>query len=148
MNQGPSRRLVFQELRTDPDYRSTRLFQLNQAYTQRIVDVVRSAQERHEFRREIAPALVRDMLFGCMEHRTWAFLRGEGDFDAPSLADEITDLICRSGALARAATGPEDGARQHLDRLERVAARLEAATASFENQIRSTGEKDTITKNK
>ena len=34
---------MFQELRTDPDYRSTRLFQLNQAYTQRIVDVVLGA---------------------------------------------------------------------------------------------------------
>src|ERR1700761_4786252 len=36
-------RLVFQELRPDPAYRQTRLFALNQAYTHRIIEVVKDA---------------------------------------------------------------------------------------------------------
>src|SRR5262249_1264073 len=39
-------RLVFQELRPDPLYRQTRLFKLNQAYTHRIIEVVRGAGGR------------------------------------------------------------------------------------------------------
>src|ERR1700704_4680948 len=66
-------RLVFQELRPDPDYRTTRLFQLNQAYTHRVIDVVKAAAATGELRSDGSPSLVRDMIYGCIEHRTWAF---------------------------------------------------------------------------
>lgn len=123
-------RLVFQELRTDPEYRATRLFQLNQAYTHRLVDVVRIAQERHEFRHDISPTLIRDMVFGCVEHRTWAFLRGEGDFDAQALARDITELVCRAGSLDT----PGESRQGNLDatRLDEVTRRLEAAVSRLE----------------
>ena len=50
-------RLVFQELRPDPDYRKTHLFQLNQTYTHRIIDVVRAAdRQRRVPRRRVAVA--------------------------------------------------------------------------------------------
>ena len=43
-------RLVFQELRPDPGYRKTKLFQLNQTYTQRVVEIVKAAVASGEFR--------------------------------------------------------------------------------------------------
>ena len=121
-------RLVFQELRPDPDYRSTRVFQLNQAYTHRIIDVVRAAVAAGEFRPDISPALVRDMIYGCIEHRTWAFLRNEGDFDLVSTTDGITEMIYR--ALAVAAERPQDALGSALARLEEVTARLERLEAA------------------
>lgn len=115
-------RLVFQELRPAPDYRSTRLFQLNQVYTHRLIDVIKAAAARGELRSDVSPALVRDMVYGCIEHRTWAFLRNEGDFELDETADSITDIVYRGLALKGA--DAEMGA-EALARLEAVTQRLE-----------------------
>jgi TetR/AcrR family fatty acid metabolism transcriptional regulator len=120
-------RLVFQELRPDPEYRKSRLFQLNQAYTHRIVEVVNEAASAGEFRGDVSPHLVRDMIYGCIEHRTWSFLRDEGDFDADETADEITDIIYRGLMLA---PSDHDLSDNVLSRLERVTARLQNLTKS------------------
>lgn len=122
-------RLVFHELRPDPEYRSTRLFELNKAYTQRVVDVVKQGIESGEFRGDVAPTLVRDMLFGAVEHRTWAFLRNEGDFDVDETADAITEMIYRGlvAEPAPAATADPAALAESVARIERVAERLEAA---------------------
>jgi TetR/AcrR family transcriptional regulator, fatty acid metabolism regulator protein len=115
-------RLVFQELRPDPEYRKTRLFELNQAYTHRLVDIVKAAVAAGEFRSDVSPSLVRDMIFGAVEHRTWAFLRSEGEFNIDETADGITELIYRG--LANVA--PKDPNAQTAKRLEKVVAKLEA----------------------
>ena len=117
-------RLVFQELRPDPDYRKTRLFQLNQAYTHRIVEIVKDAMAAGEFRADVSPTLVRDMVFGAVEHRTWAFLRNEGEFNLDETADGITELIYRGLANAPAPAPAADVAA----RLESAVRRLEALT--------------------
>jgi|SRR6185437_910399 len=115
-------RLVFQELRPDPGYRDTRLFQLNQAYTQRIVDVVKAAMTAGEFSADISPSLVRDMIYGAVEHRTWAFLRNEGDFDIEATANGIAELIYRGLATNTS----KDPIEQSALRLEKAVAKLEA----------------------
>jgi TetR/AcrR family fatty acid metabolism transcriptional regulator len=119
-------RLVFQELRPDPNYRKTRLFQLNQAYTHRIIDVIKAAVAEGELQPDVSPTLVRDMIYGCVEHRTWAFLRNEGDFDADQTADGIADIIYRGLLMRR---GADDAVAGALTRLERVAGRLENLAA-------------------
>lgn len=113
-------RLVFQELRPERDYRHTRVFQLNQAYTHRIIDIVRSAVASGEFRSDISPSLVRDMIFGAVEHRTWSFLRGEGQFGAEETADEITNLIYRGLAASQSSdpSGTMSWLEKAVDRLE------------------------------
>jgi TetR/AcrR family fatty acid metabolism transcriptional regulator len=126
-------RLVFEELRPDPGYRKTRLFQLNQAYTQRIVDVVKAAMSAGEFNNDVSPSLVRDMIYGAVEHRTWAFLRGEGDFDIESTADGIAELICRGLAKSPAKTGFANGPEK--DRVAQSALRLEIAVARLEARL-------------
>ena len=80
-----------------------------------------------EFRPDVSPALVRDMIYGCIEHRTWAFLRNEGDFDTDATADGITDVVY-GGLVARK---PEDEPMaKALSRLEDATARLERLTGS------------------
>lgn len=116
-------RLVFQELRPDPNYRQTRLFQLNQAYTHRIIDVVRAAMASGEFRADASPSLVRAMLYGSIEHLTWAYLRKEGDFDLSATTDALTDMVYRSLATLPTTREP---LTQAIDRLEKIADRLEA----------------------
>ena len=118
-------RLVFQELRPDPDYRKTRLFKLNQTYTHRIIEIMRDAVARGEFRADVPAPLVRDMIYGTIEHLTWAFLRNEGDFDIDATADTITDVIYRGLCVV----APHDPIAYSVKLLEIVANRLERATA-------------------
>lgn len=88
-------RLVLQELRLDPEYRNSKLFHLNQSYTHRVTEVVKEAIERGEFRTDVSPSFVRDLIYGCIEHRTWAFLRNEGDFNENETADKLADMVYR-----------------------------------------------------
>jgi TetR/AcrR family fatty acid metabolism transcriptional regulator len=121
-------RMVFQEFRPAKNYRSTRLFALNQTYTQRIVEIVKAAISDGEFRGDFSPALVRDMIFGGIEHRVWAFLRNEGDFNVSQTANAVTDFVCR--ALRAADAEPADRVTAALSRIEAVADRLEGLGAA------------------
>ncbi len=122
-------RLVFTEFRPDPGYRAMTLFDLNRHYTGRIVDVVREAMAQGEFRSDISPSLVRDLIFGCVEHHTWAFLRGEGDFSIDEAADGIADIVFRGLALHPGEA--RDPTAQAAARLEKVAERLEQVAAGL-----------------
>lgn len=86
-------RLVFQHLRPEPDYRDTLLFSLNRAYTARVIEVIDAGKKEGDVRPDVSSSLVRDIIFGSIEHRTWAFLRSEGDFDSAILADQVLNLI-------------------------------------------------------
>lgn len=116
-------RLMFLEIRPAADYRTSRLFELNRAYTNRLVEVVKAGIASGELKPDASPSLVRDMIFGCIEHRTWAFLRNEGDFDPVETAEAITNLVY-SGLVLATATSPLDTV---VARLEATAERLEAA---------------------
>lgn len=115
-------RIALQELRPDPEYRSSELFRRNQVYTSRLIVLVRDAVARGEFRADVSPTIVRDMVYGAIEHRTWGFLRNEGDFDIVSTADGLADMIYR-GAVACSPSAHEPAV---LARLESIAARLES----------------------
>jgi len=81
------------ELRADPNYRSMYVYQLNRIYTNRITDVLKEAVALGLFRNDIPVRLVRNLIFGGIEHQTWAYLLGEGDFDVDLVADGIADLV-------------------------------------------------------
>ena len=117
-------RFLLIELRPDPSYRTSPFFELNRRFTHEIVEVCRQAIDRGEFRPDVSPTLLRDMFFGCIEHRTWAFLRGEGDFSVEKVADGVADVIYRG--MAASSREPSD-----LDtmaaRVERIESLLSAA---------------------
>ena len=53
--------------------------------------------------------ILRDMIFGGIEHRTWNFLRGQGDFSVEEVGDSIADLIFH-GLARRPAPDPQAAA--------------------------------------
>jgi AcrR family transcriptional regulator len=119
-------RFVMFEMRPSAAYRTTRVFQLNRRFTGEVRAVCEEAMQTGEFRNDVSPALLRDMIFGCIEHQTWAFLHGEGDFKLDELADSVTNVIYR-GMAARAPA--ED------DRVEKVVKRLEKAASLIERGV-------------
>lgn len=121
--------LMFQFLRTGSNYSHTGVHELNRQYTRRTLDIIREGIEAGELSGDVSLRLVRDMIYGCAEHRTWAYLRGEGDFDPEATADAIVDLVL-GGLLKRDRV---DGAKPDLaDRLEKAIDRLENLAARSE----------------
>jgi len=113
-------RLVFQELRPGPEYATTTVYELNREYTKRTLEIVQAAMDSGEFRKDVPLRLVRDLIFGCIEHHTWAYIRGNGSLDVDATADMITEIIYRGlAAESPAARG------QLAERLEKAVERLE-----------------------
>ena len=123
--------LMFNYLREGPDYSRTAIHDLNRKYTRRTLDIVREGIDAGELRPDMPLRLVRDMIYGCVEHRTWAYLRGEGDFDPNETADAIVDLVL-AGLQKQTAIAPGVLAAGLATRLERVVQRLETRGAAAE----------------
>jgi AcrR family transcriptional regulator len=119
-------RLIFRQLRAWPEYRRTSVFALTREYTRRTLEILQQAIDAGEFRADVPLRLVRDMIYGGVEHHTWVYLRGEGDFSPDAAADAMTDLVYRALALpAPVASLPPTATEATLRRLEAVAQRLE-----------------------
>jgi AcrR family transcriptional regulator len=86
-------RYIFNELRPDPEFRATAIYQLNRRFTGVVSQVLRDAIARGDFRDDVGVELLRDMIFGAIEHQAWAYLRGEGDFSTEETTEGITRVI-------------------------------------------------------
>lgn len=120
--------LMFQFLRTGRDYSHTAVHELNRRYTRRTLDIVREGIDAGELRDDVSLGLVRDMIYGCVEHRTWAYLRGEGEFEPEATADAIVELVL-SGLRRRSAEGVPHSPGL-ADRIEKAVEQLESLAAA------------------
>jgi TetR/AcrR family transcriptional regulator, fatty acid metabolism regulator protein len=119
-------RFVLIEMRPLPAYRSTTLFKLTRRFTADVRTVIAEAVHSGELRDDVSPSLLRDMIFGCIEHQTWSFLRREGDFKIDEVADSIANVVYRG--MVATSVGGDDRLEQTLKRLEKAAADLEMAS--------------------
>jgi AcrR family transcriptional regulator len=121
-------RLMFREVRGEQDYHRSELHARNRRYTQFLVDVIREGVDAGEFRADIPPALLRDLVYGGIEHHTWNYICGRGELDIDTIAEQITAIVCE-GIAAGAAPDPLGRETQRLskiaDRMERNLARRE-----------------------
>ncbi len=119
-------RLFYAEVRTLDDYYDSALYKLNRDYTHVLMDILRDGIARGEVRPDISVTLVRDVIFGGVEHHVTSFLARRGDFDLEVVTRQLTDMVMAGIALPEKAPAPLDAA---LERLEKVAERLDRATA-------------------
>jgi AcrR family transcriptional regulator len=125
-------RFVLMELRSDPNYRTMRIYELNRRIAAQVMDVVEDGVKRGELRDDVPLKLIRDMIFGAIEHQTWAYLRGEGDFSAEDSAEGITDIVYR-GIAKQSQSSP---ARMPA-RMDNTLARIERAAELIESGLKS-----------
>lgn len=127
-------RFVLMDLRADPAYRSMPIFELNRRFTAQVTEVLKEGVRTGELRSDVPVNLLRDMIFGCIEHQTWAFLRGEGNFSVDEVTEGVVTVIYRGMLTPVPASAPAVGQdlSEVVTRLERVAARLEQTAASAE----------------
>lgn len=115
-------RFMLMELRPDPAYKGSPFFEMNRRFTHESLQVCRDAIASGEFLDDVTPHQLRDMLHGYIEHRTWAFLRGEGDIDIDAEATAIAKVIYRGMRAEKPAADNDLDAA--IGRLEQIAARL------------------------
>jgi AcrR family transcriptional regulator len=120
-------RYMLLEVRRNPDYRSTRSFDLNKRMTAEISQLCADAIASGEFRDDVSVPLLRDMIFGCIEHRTWTYLRGEGDFSVDEVAAGIASVVCRGMAAEPAPRIAAEGLGDVVGQLRAIAAALETS---------------------
>ncbi|MCH9829141.1 MAG: TetR/AcrR family transcriptional regulator [Gammaproteobacteria bacterium] len=87
-------RLMFREARADAGYRESNLHALNRRYTRFLMDVVEQGVATGEFRHDMPAELLRDLVYGGIEHHAWSYFNGRGRLDIDRLAQRIGDLLC------------------------------------------------------
>jgi len=138
-------RLMFREVRREEDYRGTILHAKNRRYTQLLTDVIAEGIAAGEFRDDVPPTLLRDLIYGGIEHSAWNYMvdtvarkrgRGRGPLDIDALADQITGIVC--DGIVRDRTGELE---REVQRLTAVAARIERAVSGPEatHKLRAAG---------
>lgn len=115
-------RFILMDLRADPAYRSFRAYQQNREIVRRVAEVLEDGMQSGELRSDVPLRLVRNMIFGAIEHETWALLRGSGAFSVDESAEGITEVILRGLAVPKPDASPDGD----------VVARLEAAVTRLE----------------
>jgi TetR/AcrR family fatty acid metabolism transcriptional regulator len=92
-------RLFISEVRTASDYRGSLIQQLNRRYTSILIEIVDDAIDNGVIRPDIDPRLVRDMIFGAIEHSSWRHVNANKSLDVPRVARAMTDVLVNGLAL-------------------------------------------------
>jgi TetR/AcrR family fatty acid metabolism transcriptional regulator len=121
-------RYVLLQLRIDPDYRSTPIYALNLRFTGTVLDVIKRGIAEGAFRSDVSSHLVRDMIFGCIEHRAWSYLGGGRDYSVEATAEAIVSI-----AVQGLAAGP----LRERERVGELLARVEAGAHSLGDDVRA-----------
>lgn len=86
-------RLMFREVRAGADYRGSRLHALNRTYAGLLTAVVEDGMRAREFRAGLPVLLVRDMIYGGIEHHTWNYLAGRGKLDVDGITGGLMSVL-------------------------------------------------------
>ncbi len=118
-------RVIISEARPDTALYGEAILELNRRYTGLSLAVLEEGVLSGALRPGIAPSVIRDLIYGGIEHAVWRFVFSDRELDVGLLSDQLADAIL-GGILAPRAR-ESDPARDTLIRLERVADRLESS---------------------
>jgi TetR/AcrR family fatty acid metabolism transcriptional regulator len=96
-------RLMVQEMRVAAEAETKGIRDLSRRYAARGLAVAKEGIAAGEFRSDVPMHIIRDLIYGSIEHHTWAFLRRERDFSPDAAADSLTSVIFRGLSLSEAA---------------------------------------------
>jgi len=76
------------------DYYESEIADLNRRWTSLLVDVIKEGQADGTFRSDLPATMVRDVVYGGIEHIAWGAATGHGSLDSSRVADSLTELVC------------------------------------------------------
>jgi AcrR family transcriptional regulator len=89
-------RLFISEVRTASDYEGSSIQEMNRLYTSVLIRIVKEAVKTGEVRSDVNPKLLRDVIFGAIEHLAWRHVNGRGQLRVTQTARDLT-LMLTSG---------------------------------------------------
>ena len=116
-------RVVISEARPDIALYGEAILELNRRYTGLGLRVLEEGLAAGDLRPGIAPGVIRDLIYGGIEHAVWRSVFGGRALDTERLADQLADAVLE-GILVR-----PGGEAATAERLERAVARLESHVA-------------------
>ena len=129
-------RLIIREARPDLALYDDAIRELNRRYTGLTLEVLEEGVASGILRENIVPSVIRDMIYGGIEHAVWRFVFNDREIEVDTLADQLADSIL--GGIVRenatdspltALSGSTASTLETVIRLERVAERLESSIA-------------------
>lgn len=86
-------RLFIAEVRVATDYEGSAIQDLNRRYTSVLIRIVKEAVKTGEVRANVNPRLLRDVLFGAIEHLAWGHVNGRGALKVTQTARDLTSML-------------------------------------------------------
>ncbi|MBA4286749.1 MAG: TetR family transcriptional regulator [Xanthomonadaceae bacterium] len=86
-------RLMFLEVRSEHDYRGSQLHAHNRRYTELLIGVLEQGIAAGEFRSDLPLPLLRDLVYGGIEHLSWNYICGRGTLDVDTLTGQLLSLV-------------------------------------------------------
>ena len=86
-------RLFISEVRTAGDYQGSSIQELNRLYTSVLIRIVKNAVKTGEVRSDVNPRLLRDVIFGAIEHLAWRHVNGKGQLRVTQTARDLTVML-------------------------------------------------------
>ena len=126
-------RVIIREARPDVALYDEAILELNRRYTGLALSVLEKGVENGALRKNIVPSVIRDLIYGGIEHAVWRFVFTNGALEVGTLADQLADAILdgiaqdnRSGSAAESIPDQESLILENIVRLERAVTRLES----------------------
>jgi TetR/AcrR family fatty acid metabolism transcriptional regulator len=86
-------RLFISEVRTASDYEGSSIQELNRLYTSVLIRIVKDAIKAGEVRADVNPKLLRDVIFGAIEHLAWRHVNGKGQLRVTQTVRDLTIML-------------------------------------------------------
>ena len=86
-------RLFLTQVRSAENYRTTEIYALNRRYTSILIKVAADGIEEGAIAPDTDPRLLRDMLFGGVEHFAWRYIAHSDEVDLEDGARKIADVL-------------------------------------------------------
>jgi AcrR family transcriptional regulator len=86
-------RLFISEVRTASDYEGSSIQELNRLYTSVLIRIVKDAVKTGQVRSDVNPKLLRDVIFGAIEHLAWRHVNGRGQLRVTQTARDLTGML-------------------------------------------------------
>lgn len=120
-------RVIIREARPDVALYDEAILELNRRYTGLALGVLEEGVECGDLRTDLVPGVIRDLVYGGIEHAVWRSVFTDRELEAGPLADQLASVIL-GGILEH---DPRDDAPRSLEsekllRLERAVTRLES----------------------
>lgn len=118
-------RLSYHEVRHSGDYYESKLYEFNREYTQVFVETCREGIRKGDLRQDLPLGLLRDLVFGGIDHLISGFLFNNRQLNIDTAAEQLVALIF-DGIAVKSSAESAQPMNSVIERFSKIADRMEA----------------------